>query len=377
MIVRNAGTSEYSISTNVSFTLATDEHYLTFLGSADLTGTGTGTKNVFTGNTGHNTFVGGPGDNDYFVRHSDDVITATLNPGHVNRVYADVSFTLPTNVQELVLLGSGNLTGTGNSLDNVIYSNSGRDILIGGGGNDTFIVHDSGDQVIAADDGGNNAVFADVSFVLPANVKTLVLMGSANLTATGNNLDNTLYSNTGVDTLIGRHRHQYVRRAQQQRRGDRVARQPEEHRVCRREASRCRPMSSNSFSSAPATSPATATVSTTPSPRIPATTSCSAAAATTHSCPARDKTRSMAAGGINSIEFTGMRSDYRTTGLPGGGLQIVDQRNGSPDGTSTTSAVQVLQVHGCDPHAVIAGRDRLEHGRDSTARPSPQRACSP
>ena len=50
-----------------------------------------------------------------------------------------MSFTLPANVQELVLFGSANVTGNGNSLDNTITANSGNDVLFGGGGNDTFI----------------------------------------------------------------------------------------------------------------------------------------------------------------------------------------------------------------------------------------------
>jgi hypothetical protein len=342
VIVRSAGTSEYGISTNVSFTLAADEHYLTFLGNADLTGTGTGTKNVFTGNTGHNTFVGGTGDNDYFIHHSDDVITATLNPGHVNRVYADVSFTLPANVQELVLLGSGNLTGTGNSLDNVIYSNSGRDILIGGGGNDTFVVHDRGDKVIAAADGGNNAVFADVSFVLPDNVKTLVLLGSDNLTATGNNLGNALYSNTGVDTLIGgTGTNTFIVHNS----NDVVIASPDSPKnTVYADVSFTLPANVQQlilFGSGNLTGNGNSLDNT-----VTANTGNDGLfgrGGNDTFLPGPGQNSMDGGGGVNTIEFTGMRSDYRTTGLPGGSLQIVDKRDGSPDGTSTTGAVQYFK----------------------------------
>ena len=340
-IVQNVGTAAYSITTDISFTLASDEHYLTFLGTADLTGTGTDTKNIFTGNTGHNTFVGGSGDNDYFVRHSDDVITATLNPGHVNRVYADVSFTLPTNVQELVLLGSGNLTGTGNSLDNVIYSNSGRDIMIGGGGNDTFIVHDRADKVIAAADGGNNAVFADVSFALPDNIKTLVLLGSDNLTATGNNLGNTLYSNTGVDTLVGgTGTNTFVVHNS----NDVVIASPDSPKnTVFADVSFTLPANVQQlvlFGAGNLTGTGNSldnAISANSRQRCPVR------QRRERHIPARPRTKHVDGGaGINIDRI--YRDAAPTTGrraFPAAGSQIVDKRDGSPDGTSTTSAVHL------------------------------------
>ena len=48
---------------------------------------------------------------------------------------------------------------------------------------------------------GTDAVFATVSQTLAANLETLVLQGSANLTGTG--LDNKLFGNAGENTLSG------------------------------------------------------------------------------------------------------------------------------------------------------------------------------
>jgi RTX calcium-binding nonapeptide repeat (4 copies) len=337
-IVQNVGTATYGITTDINFTLASDEHDLTFLGTADLTGTGTGTKNVFTGNTGHNTFVGGPGDNDYFVRHSDDTITATLNTGHVNRVYASVDFTLPDNVQELVLLGSANLTGTGNSLDNVIYSNSGLDTLIGGGGNDTFVVHNSSDQVIASA-GGNNAVFADVSFTLPAHVQTLVLTGSSNLTGTGNDLDDTIYSNSGVDTLIGgTGTNSFVVHNS----NDVVIASPNS-------------LKNSVFADVSFTLPANVqdlilfgSANTTGTGNdldnaITANTgngTLLGGGGSDKFVPGPGQNRIDGGTGTNSIDFTGKRAQYTVSGQPGGGLVIADRRDGAPDGIETVTNVQ-------------------------------------
>jgi Ca2+-binding RTX toxin-like protein len=50
---------------------------------------------------------------------------------------------------------------------------------------------------------GTDAVFATVSQTLAANLETLVLQGSANLTGTGNGLDNKLFGNAGENTLSG------------------------------------------------------------------------------------------------------------------------------------------------------------------------------
>jgi Ca2+-binding RTX toxin-like protein len=53
---------------------------------------------------------------------------------------------------------------------------------------------------------GTDAVFATVSQTLAANLETLVLQGSANLTGTGNGLDNKLFGNAGdagFDVLNG------------------------------------------------------------------------------------------------------------------------------------------------------------------------------
>ena len=79
VIEQYIGPSNYSITTDINFTLAPDEHYLTFLGSRRSAAPAPAAQNVFAGNTGHNTFTGGPGDNDYFVRHSSDTIIATAD----------------------------------------------------------------------------------------------------------------------------------------------------------------------------------------------------------------------------------------------------------------------------------------------------------
>src|SRR5262249_11606397 len=64
------------------------------------------------------------------------------------------SVTLPQPIQALVLTGTANINGTGNSLANSITGNSGNNVLdggagadtmVGGPGNDTFVIDDPGD----------------------------------------------------------------------------------------------------------------------------------------------------------------------------------------------------------------------------------------
>jgi len=58
-------------------------------------------------------------------------------------------------------------------------------------------------QVFGQSAGLNTVQTSLDAYVLPANVQNLTLTGSLNLSGTGNNLDNTLISNSGVDTLAG------------------------------------------------------------------------------------------------------------------------------------------------------------------------------
>ena len=191
-----------------------------------------GTGNDFLdGGPGKDSMNGGTGDDTYLVDNSKDKVTELADEGF-DSVLSSVSYTLPTNVELLQLLGTA-ASGHGNSLDNTIYGNgslnnklygldgadymvggSGNDTLdggtaadsmFGGAGNDTYYVDNPSDQVGELPGGGSDTVIASSNYTLAAGqeIENLKATGSAGLTLTGNELKNSLTGGPGSDTLNG------------------------------------------------------------------------------------------------------------------------------------------------------------------------------
>ena len=119
------------------------------------------------GGAGDDVMAGGAGDDVYVVDSASDTIIEYGNEGH-DRVESSVTFALwrdANNVEDLTLIGAGNIdaigswrhnTIVGNDGNNQITGGKGNDMLTGGGGNDLFFFHkDHGDNVIT--DFGNGA----------------------------------------------------------------------------------------------------------------------------------------------------------------------------------------------------------------------------
>ena len=182
-------------------------------------------NDVLNGYGGSNTLIGGSGDDRYFVGKGDKVIE---NPnGGIDTINCISTYTLPDNVENLILLGKSSINGTGNILDNTLNGNTGANVLdgglgadtmIGGNGNDTYIVDNPGDTVIENSSGGKDLVKFNssidyIDYTLGANIENLTLTGSApkstgtgnelNNIITGNEFDNTLDGAGGADTLTG------------------------------------------------------------------------------------------------------------------------------------------------------------------------------
>jgi Ca2+-binding RTX toxin-like protein len=163
------------------------------------------------GGSGADTMTGGDGNDTFVVDDVADVVTEAASQGN-DVVQSSISYVLPVNVEELVLVGTASLNGTGNTLDNRLTGNAGdnlldgktgRDTMVGGAGNDTYAVDNAGDVVTESANGGTDAVQSSVTITLAAEVEYLTLTGSSAINGTGNAADNVLTGNAAANTLTG------------------------------------------------------------------------------------------------------------------------------------------------------------------------------
>ena len=191
---------------------------------------------TITGNAGANilnggiddvsdTLFGGLGNDTYIINTSNDLITEFVAGGTADVVQASISFTLANDDYiETMLTTDAALTTainlTGNALRQVITGNAGvnilnggvdvvPDTLVGGLGNDTYIINTSSDLITEFVAGGAaDVVQASVSFTL-ANDDYIDIMqttDAALLTAinlTGNSVSQSLIGNAGANILNG------------------------------------------------------------------------------------------------------------------------------------------------------------------------------
>jgi trimeric autotransporter adhesin len=182
--------------------------------------TGNSADNELDGRGGVDTLVGGAGNDFYFVDESNDRVIESAGGG-VDRVVANVNFALGAEVEDLDLnfpatVGTGNalnnrITGDSNSQtlqgldgDDRLDAQGGADTLIGGNGNDTYIIVNTGVVVQEAAGGGTiDTVDSSVSHTLAAEVERLVLSGDSAINGTGNAAANSITGNSAANTLDG------------------------------------------------------------------------------------------------------------------------------------------------------------------------------
>jgi Ca2+-binding RTX toxin-like protein len=219
-VTENAGEGIDTVYATAHFRLSSHVENLVLQGSADFQAYGNGASNAVYGNAGSNILDGGTGvdgmyglaGNDvYFVDDAGDGVIEALNDG-TDAVFSIANFRLSANVEALVLQGSADLQGYGNTLANAIYGNfgsnlldggTGADLMVGGTGDDVFFVDDAADAVLESAGEGADAVLASAHFGLSANVEALVLQDAADLQGYGNDLANSIYGNTGNNLLSG------------------------------------------------------------------------------------------------------------------------------------------------------------------------------
>ena len=173
--------------------------------------------------------VGGQGDDTYQVDTALDTLIEQAGGG-VDQVFSTVSLTLGANLENLTLSGPAAVSAIGNSLGNILVGNAevnvlmgndgsdtlqgedgndmlnggtGADSMEGGAGADAYNVDNVGDVILELAGDGTDEVRSSISYTLGANVENLVLLGSATIGGTGNELANAMTGNGAANQLAG------------------------------------------------------------------------------------------------------------------------------------------------------------------------------
>lgn len=213
-----------SVLASTSYTLSANLEVLSLTGSANIDGTGSAGANTLVGNSGNNllsgaggndslvggagndtldggafndTMSGGTGDDTYYVDSAGDVVVEAAGEG-IDTVLSSMSYTLTANVEVLSLTGSGYINGTGTSLDDTLFGNSGNNALSGAAADDVLYGNDGHDSLYGGT--GNDSLYG-------GNGNDYAVLGLGSDYFDGGNGDDAVTmaaSDTdGVDTLVG------------------------------------------------------------------------------------------------------------------------------------------------------------------------------
>ena len=249
VVVESANGGVDVVQSSVSFTLVDNVERLTLIGDADINANGNTLDNVLTGNGADNVLrgfsgndvlsggegndtlhgdagedhldggagvdqlAGGTGNDVYRVDETGDVIVEHVSEGVDTVESTAYSYTLSANLESLTLVenssayeGIGNTEAnvlTGNSNDNRLDGGAGADTLIGGFGNDIYVIDSTSDVIVENFDEGIDTVESSISYTLGSTLENLTLLGSADLSATGNDGDNVIQGNEGGNRIEG------------------------------------------------------------------------------------------------------------------------------------------------------------------------------
>jgi Ca2+-binding RTX toxin-like protein len=179
------------------------------------------------GGAGADVLRGSGGDDSYSIYNSDTDVIESNAGGGTDRIYAGRNYVLDDGVfVEEMSTTSRNATYSrnieGNTSSQTIVGNEGKnvlgdgggassngDVLIGGGGNDLYVVRNAGTTVIEAiGEGTFDRVSTSKDFTLTAgseieSINTTSKLGTSNLRLTGNELAQTIQGNGGANWIDG------------------------------------------------------------------------------------------------------------------------------------------------------------------------------
>ncbi|WP_226783051.1 calcium-binding protein [Oceaniglobus trochenteri] len=173
------------------------------------------------GGGGADLLIGGPGSDRFIVDNVEDRVIESRNWAGTDTVASNVDFRMGNrHIENLELTGEARL-GAGNGLRNLITGNDGDNILdggrnvdtlVGGLGNDRYLLRAPGDNAVEEANGGIDTVLAFRSVALDDHVENLYIQtlrnaageGVAGVNGIGNDLDNTIVGNPFDNFITGR-----------------------------------------------------------------------------------------------------------------------------------------------------------------------------
>jgi Ca2+-binding RTX toxin-like protein len=139
------------------------------------------------------------------------LLKATGTVTITDTLQASTTTTLADGIENLTLIGTSNINGTGNSGNNILTGNSGNNILAGGNGDDTYAFNAStplgSDRIQEITTGGNDTLsFSGTSAAVRVNlgiITTQTVNSNLKLTLSANNVIENVVGGNGSDRLIG------------------------------------------------------------------------------------------------------------------------------------------------------------------------------
>jgi Ca2+-binding RTX toxin-like protein len=163
---------------------------------------GNGGNDTLNGGSGLDYLVGGSGHDVYIVDSRYDRVVEAANGG-TDTVRASANYTLPENVEHLVLTGNNDLDGAGNSQANTITGTDGDNTLAGNGGGDTIVGHGGDDDIsgntgadVLQGEGGDDQVSGGAG-------ADMLVGGAGDDDISGGAGSDTLEGGLGADALVG------------------------------------------------------------------------------------------------------------------------------------------------------------------------------
>jgi Ca2+-binding RTX toxin-like protein len=170
-------------------------------GGADVVNGGAG-KDTVSGSAGADTVVGGDGDDSLAGDDGDDSVLGGLGNDTACGLAGDDSIRTDSGRDSLTG-GDGNDTLIAGGGDDTLDGQVGQDRMAGGDDDDIYMVNTRRDVVDETGTDGIDRVDSLVSFVLPASVEALALIGTGAINGAGNGEANRIAGNAAANRLSG------------------------------------------------------------------------------------------------------------------------------------------------------------------------------